>query len=62
MHNPHDHSYKLLFSSPEVVKDLLTGFVREPWVDKLDFSTLEKVSGHFVTDSRSHAPAWECII
>ncbi len=29
MHNPHDHSYKLLFSNPEMVRDLLTGFVQE---------------------------------
>jgi len=50
MHNSHDHSYKLLFSNPEMVRDLLIGFVQEPWVDELDFATLEKVSGHFVTD------------
>ena len=50
MHKSHDHSYKLLFSSPEIVEDLLQGFVKEPWVDELDFATLEKVSGHYVTD------------
>lgn len=38
----HDHGYKRLFSHPEMVKDLLCGFVAEPWVTELDFSTLEK--------------------
>lgn len=46
----HDHSYKLLFSHPEMVRDLLTGFVKESWVSQLDFATLEKVSGSYVTD------------
>lgn len=50
IHNRHDHSYKLLFSHPEMVRDLLTGFVREAWVERLDFSTLEKVSGSYVTE------------
>ncbi|WP_445004438.1 Rpn family recombination-promoting nuclease/putative transposase [Halomonas mongoliensis] len=50
MANHHDHSYKLLFSHPEMVRDLLTGFVKESWVSQLDFSTLEKVSGSYVTD------------
>ncbi len=45
----HDHGYKLLFSHPEMVADLLRGFVREEWVQDLDFSTLEKVAGSFVT-------------
>jgi hypothetical protein len=26
----HDHSYKLLFSHAEMVRDLLEGFVKEP--------------------------------
>lgn len=50
MANHHDHSYKLLFSHPEMVRDLLIGFVKEEWVTQLDFSTLEKVSGSYVTD------------
>src|SRR6185503_17132957 len=39
----HDNGYKMLFSHPEMVADLLRGFVREDWVKELDFSTLEKV-------------------
>ncbi len=46
----HDNSYKLLFSHPQMVEDLLTGFVPEAWVRELDFNTLEKVSNGFVSD------------
>lgn len=46
----HDHSYKLLFSHPEMVADLIRGFVREDWVQQLDFTSLEKVSGSYVAD------------
>ncbi|HEX3556019.1 MAG TPA: Rpn family recombination-promoting nuclease/putative transposase [Thermoanaerobaculia bacterium] len=45
----HDNGYKALFSHPEMVQDLLRGFVHEDWVDQLDFSTLERVEGSFVT-------------
>ncbi|AJD48945.1 putative transposase [Isoalcanivorax pacificus W11-5] len=46
----HDTGYRLLFSHPEMVRDLLTGFVPESWVAELDLDTLEKVSGSYVTD------------
>jgi hypothetical protein len=46
----HDSSYKLLFSRPCMVEDLLRGFVRARWIDELDFSTLEKLSGNGTTD------------
>ena len=36
----HDSGYKQLFSFPAMVEDLLRGFVRERWVDDLDFGTL----------------------
>ena len=39
----HDPSYKLLFSHREMVADLIRGFVREDWVQALDFDTLERV-------------------
>lgn len=45
----HDESYKLLFSHPEMVRDLLVGFIHEPWVADIDFQTLEKVSGEYVS-------------
>ena len=46
----HDNAYKHLFSHPQAVRDLLRGFVEEDWVALLDFETLEKVSGSYVTD------------
>ena len=49
----HDRGYKLLFSHAEMVADLLRGFVREEWVRDLDFSTLERVPGSYVTPELS---------
>jgi hypothetical protein len=46
----HDEGYKLLFSHPRMVEDLLRGFVEQDWVGNLDFSTLEKASGHYVSE------------
>ena len=46
----YDRGYKLLFSNPEMVRDLLLGFVKEDWVATLDFDSLEKVSGSYVSD------------
>jgi predicted transposase/invertase (TIGR01784 family) len=46
----HDNSYKLLFSHPEMMVDLLKGFVNEAWVNQCDFTSLEKVSGSYVSD------------
>ncbi|WP_144632532.1 Rpn family recombination-promoting nuclease/putative transposase [Bordetella genomosp. 13] len=48
----HDATYKLLFSHPEMIQALLQGFIREPWVGQLDFSSLEKVPASFITDDR----------
>ena len=50
----HDNGYKRLFSYPEMVADLLRGFIREDWVRRLDFSTLERVPGSYVTPQLSH--------
>ncbi len=46
----HDTSYRLLFSHPEMVRDLLLGFVPGEWVRELDFDSLEKMNGSYVTD------------
>jgi hypothetical protein len=46
----HDPGYKRLFSHPEMMRDLLIGFVREPWIADLDFTTLEKYPGEFTDD------------
>ena len=47
---PHDSGYKLLFSDPLMVRDLVQGFIDDPWLRKLDFSTLEPVKGHYVSE------------
>ncbi|MCP4700351.1 MAG: Rpn family recombination-promoting nuclease/putative transposase [Gammaproteobacteria bacterium] len=46
----HDPSYIKLFSHPQMVEDLLLGFVDEEWVAEVDFSTLETVKDSFITD------------
>ncbi len=46
----HDSSYKFLFSNPELVRDLIMGFIPDDWLHTLDYSTLEKVSGSYVSD------------
>jgi hypothetical protein len=46
----HDHGYKLLFSHPRMVEDLVRGFVEGPWVAELDFSTLERMQASYVTE------------
>lgn len=47
---PHDPAYKQLFSHPEMVTDLVRGYVAEDWVDEIDFTTLERVADSFVSD------------
>ena len=45
----HDGSYRKIFSSPLMVKDLLAGFIDEAWVDELNFDSMEPVETSFVT-------------
>jgi hypothetical protein len=40
-----DTSFRTLFTHPRMVRDLFSGFVREPWVGRLDFATLEPCPG-----------------
>ena len=47
---PYDGLYKQLFSHPAMVEALLRGFVHEDWVAQLDFSTLEKPNGQYVSE------------
>ena len=37
-----DASYKLRFSAPEVVRDLVLGFIPDEWLHSLDYTTLEQ--------------------
>ena len=50
MNIDHDSSYKYLFSIPEMVRDLVLGFIPDDWLHSLDFTTLEKVSGSYVSE------------
>ncbi len=45
-----DSSCKQIFSYPDMVRDLLVGFIKEDWIEQLDYTTLEKVGGSYVTD------------
>jgi hypothetical protein len=52
--NAHDTGYKLLFSTPELVRDLILGFVPDEWLHSLDYSTLESVPGSYVSEDFSN--------
>ena len=45
----HDRGYKLLFSDPTLLEELLRGFLPGDWTDRLDFTTLERVGNSFVS-------------
>ncbi len=47
---PHDSSYRRLFSHARMVEDLLQRYVSQAWISRLDFSTLEMVPAHYVSD------------
>ena len=46
---PHDSAYKQFSSNSEMVESLLD-FVSADFIADLDFSTLERCSGSYVTD------------
>jgi|SRR5882724_13074418 len=46
----HDSGYKLLFSHPQMVEELLRGFVHESWVEDLDYGSLEPAETSFTSD------------
>lgn len=46
----HDHAYKILFAHPQMVRELLEGFVGGAWLAQVDFRSLERVSEHYVSD------------
>jgi len=45
----HDRGYQLLFSNPEIFRQLLESFVKQPWVSQLDFSRCEKLNKSFIS-------------
>lgn len=57
----YDKAYKQIFSHAKMVEDLLRGFVQEDWIGALDYTTLEKVNGHYVAEDfkdRSDDVVW----
>ena len=46
---PHDRSQRLLFHHRRPVRDLIRGFVKEPWVQDLDFRTLQRQPSDFLS-------------
>ncbi|MFA5493408.1 MAG: Rpn family recombination-promoting nuclease/putative transposase [Porticoccaceae bacterium] len=47
----YDTGYKLLFSHPEMIRDLLLGYVPGEWIQDADFATLEHINGSYVAES-----------
>lgn len=45
-----DASYKPLYSSPAMIRNLVSGFIPNGWLHGLDFSTLECIPCHYVSD------------
>ena len=51
----HDSAYKLLFSRPRMVRDLLDGFAARGWGAALDFDTLTPLPANFVSEDLARA-------
>ncbi|GHU30313.1 transposase [Betaproteobacteria bacterium] len=52
MPGDNDSDYKLLFSHPQMVRDLLRDWVPGEWIAEADFSTLERINGSYVAESQ----------
>lgn len=51
MEQKHDRAYHRLFSEPALVEDLVRHFVHEPWVEQLDFSSMERINTKFHSEA-----------
>ncbi len=51
MSNSSDTDYKAIFSHPEMVIDIITGFAPGPWLADIDFATLEPFKSSFVSEA-----------
>ena len=45
----HDLVYRRIFNRPQIMEEILRKFVSQPWVGRLDFSTLTPVPADFVS-------------
>ena len=43
----HDATYHRLFAPPEMVRELMVGFVDAPWIEALDFAAMERINAKF---------------
>ena len=50
----HDTGYKQLFAHPELMRDLLRGFVPHAWAKDLELSAFERINASYVGDSGEH--------
>ena len=50
MGNNYYGSYKYLFSNPELVRDLVLGFIPDDWLHSLDYTSLQAVNASYVSD------------
>ena len=46
----HDENYKRLFAFPRMVEDLLRAVAAGEWLDEVNFASLRKLSGEYVSD------------
>ena len=54
MSSEDDTAYKQLFAHPEMVRDLLLGFVPGEWGSQLDLNSFERVNGSYISDAGGH--------
>jgi len=47
----YDEAYRILYSTREFMEEFLRHCVQEPFIDELDFSSLVRVNGSYVSDS-----------
>ena len=50
LQDKYDKSLKELLGNKIMMKQLITGFINEPWVKNLDFRTLKKEKTDFLTE------------
>jgi hypothetical protein len=58
MSGAHDHLYQQLFSPPELVPELLRGFVPQDWAQRVELDALERVNASDVGQHGAAAARW----
>lgn len=57
----HDNPYKLLFRNPEMVADLLKGYLAREWIGELDLTRMEPIPGEQQSDTGRDKRYSDCI-